>query len=115
MEAEIERLRLEDAKRQEQDDQLVGVCMVLNARLAELEDSNEELRRLQNLDPPKPSVKTGFIQVKTAAKLLDCSITWIHHLASDKVGKLKRRKVGGTVFIEMASIEDFCLNFKTSK
>jgi len=70
---------------------------------------------LQNLDPPQPSLKAGFVPVKTASKILGCSITWIHHLASDKVGKLNRRKVGGTVLIEMASIEYFCLNFKTSK
>jgi hypothetical protein len=106
MQAEIERLRLEDAKRQEHDEQMVGVCMVLNARVSELEHSNRTLRALHNLDPPKPTKTDGWLDTKQVMAITELSESAVRNWINDsgkpgtKGEKVVIRRFGRPVWIK---------------
>jgi hypothetical protein len=90
----------------QQVEQLVGICMVLNARVTELEHSNQVMRALLKLDAPKPTETAGWLmvkQVKDRTGLSESAIrNWIndHGKRGTKGEKVVSKRFGGRVWIK---------------
>jgi excisionase family DNA binding protein len=75
---------------------------VLNARLADLEASNAELRALAGLNPPPPAIGADWRSLKQAAGETGYSETTIRRRIER--GKIEARHVGGHVLIRASSL-----------
>ena len=83
-------------------EKVLAICYVLNARVADLETSNAELRSRLGLDPPPPTIGADWRVVKQAAGDLNCSESNVRKLIKAK--KLDWTDRGRRILISASSI-----------
>jgi excisionase family DNA binding protein len=79
-----------------------ALIYILNARLAEVEASNAQMRALLGLDPPPPAIGADWRSIKQAAGATGFSETTIRKRIAR--GEIEAIKVGGHVLIAAASL-----------
>jgi hypothetical protein len=76
-------------------ERLSAICFILNARVAELEASNAELRARLNLDPPRLAISATCKTVKQVAAATGYSKSHIYNLIIQE--KIAAWKTGGSI------------------
>jgi hypothetical protein len=81
-------------------DDLVGICRLHSALIAELVQSNAELRKAAGLDPARPTISetTDWRSIKQVAYATGYSETQVRELITQK--RIVAEKHGGRWFID---------------
>jgi hypothetical protein len=75
-------------------DRVMALAYLLNARLAEVEQSNAELRALAGLDPPAPTIGAQWKTITQVAHLTGHAESTVRSWILS--GKIEARKIGGS-------------------